>query len=597
MHILHCNTLTENLTEMNIFTHFRHIIIETLDSLVASGAIPSGLDFSKITAEPPRESDHGDIATNAAMVLSKSAAMPPRTLAELICNELNTKEEINMCEVAGPGFINIRLTQSFWYHALQDILKAKESYGDSKIGSGVKVNVEYVSVNPTGPMHIGHSRGAIIGDIVANLLKKAGYDVTREYYVNDAGAQVTKLADSLYSRYREALGHKIDEIGEYSGEYLIEPAKKLAMEDKDKWINADRDEWIEYFRSYAVNAMMDIIRKDLSSVNIQHDIFTSEKGIIERGEIEDSFECLNNHNLIYQGFLPKPKGKVLDDWEPKELTLFKSTEFGDDSDRPLKKGDGSWTYLAGDIAYHFDKIQRGFGKIINIWGTDHGGYVKRVAAAVHALSNNKVEFEVILTGMVKFFDNGQAVKMSKRTGTFITIADVVELIGADVLRFMMVTRKADAEFNFDFSNAVEQSKDNLVFYVQYAHARICSIKRHIAEAFPNLGFDSETILNADMKLLSTEEELAMIKLLTQWPRQVEIAAQTGEPHRIAFFLNDIASCFHGLWTKGKDKTELRFVVPGDERMTLAKLALIQGVANVIVSGLKIIGVKPVEEMR
>jgi len=588
----------DRLKPMDVFKYFRSEIIKALDQLVSQGALPSDLDYSKVTCEPPREESHGDIATNAAMVLAKAAGKSPRDIAaELVKVLLKQVQDIQDCAVAGPGFVNLRIADTFWRKILSDILDQGIHYGDSQIGKGIKVNVEYASVNPTGPMHVGHCRVAVVADILAALLKKAGYDVTKEFYINDAGNQANELARSVYQRYCEALGKEVEPMGDYPGEYLIPVGKSLADKDGTKWINKPESVWLEPVRTYAIEEMMMLIRQDLDDIGIHHDVFTSERDIIERGEVAQAFSELDKKGLIYTGTLPKPKGKVLDDWEPRPLTLFKSSKFGDDSDRPLKKSDGTWAYIMGDIGYHYDKAKRGFKILINVWGVDHVGYVKRLTAATKALTDNKVDLIVKLYQLVRFFDHGQLIKMSKRTGKFISVRDVVERVGLDVVRFMMVTRKEDVVLDFDFAKVIEQSKDNPVFYVQYAHARAYSVMRHAKNTFTNLDLSATSLSKRDFSLLTFDEEIAMIRQLAQWPRQVEVAAQTREPHRLAFFLYDVAATFHSLWTKGKDKTELRFIVPDDPQKTVARLALVQAVANVIASGLHVIGVKPVEEMR
>lgn len=582
---------------MNVFSHFRKVIIATLESLVAQELLPKDLDFAKVTAEPPKEAEHGDIATNAAMVLAKQARKNPREIAALLCEKLQQNDQIIGCEVAGPGFVNLRIDNAFWLQCVQDILKAGRAYGDGDLGNGIPVNLEYVSVNPTGPMHIGHCRGAVAADILGSVLQKAGYQVTREYYINDAGNQADLLAHSVYGRYLEALGHPKQDVGEYPGEYLIPVGQALADQFGEKWIGADESEWMETIRTFSVNAMMDLIRKDLALLGIHHDIFTSEKEIVSRGETDEAFKVLEEQGLIYQGRLPPPKGKKPEEWVAEELVLFRSTDFGDDSDRPLKKPDGRWTYFAGDIAYHWDKIRRGFKVIIDFWGADHVGYVKRLNSAVQGLSQGKVEFEALLCQLVKFMDKGQPVKMSKRAGTYIAVDDVVDRVGKDSVRFMMITRKNDVPLDFDFAKVVEQSKDNPVFYVQYAHARACSVKRHIKELFPNLDIAPENLAQANLALLENQEDIDLIKILTQWPRQIELAAKTREPHRVAYYLYNVASTFHALWTKGKDQTQLRFLYPENQEKTLARFAMVQAMAIVIASGLEVMGVKPVEEMR
>ncbi|MEN8237127.1 MAG: arginine--tRNA ligase [Pseudomonadota bacterium] len=582
---------------MNVFSHFRKVIIAALESLVTQGFLPGDLDFAKVTAEPPKEAVHGDIATNAAMVLAKQARMNPREIAALLCQQLQQNEQITTAEVAGPGFVNLRIRDEFWQQCLQNILKQGCSYGDSDMGQATPVNLEYVSVNPTGPMHIGHCRGAVAADILGSILQKAGYQVTREYYINDAGNQANLLAHSVYQRYLEALGQHAQDFGEYPGDYLIPVGQALSEKYADQWVGVPESEWLEPIRTFAVAAMMDVIRHDLSLLGIHHEIFTSEKAIISQGETEEAFKVLEDQGLIYQGTLPPPKGKKPEEWVSEELTLFRSTDFGDDSDRALRKPDGSWSYFSGDIAYHWDKVRRGYKLLIDVWGSDHVGYVKRLNAAVQALSQGNVEFEVQLCQLVKFMDKGKPVKMSKRAGTFIAVNDVVGRVGKDSVRFMMVTRKNDVPLDFDFAKVLEQSKDNPVFYVQYAHARACSIKRHIKELFPTLEVSADNLAKANLALLDNQEDIELVKLLAQWPRQIELAAKTREPHRIAYYLYNVASAFHALWTKGKDQTELRFLYASDQEKTLARFALVQAMAFVIASGLEVMGVKPVEEMR
>ena len=583
---------------MDVFKYFRSEILKALEQLVKQGSLPSDLDYSRVTCEPPREESHGDIATNAAMVLAKAAGKSPHDIAAELVKVLQQQvKEIQSCAIAGPGFVTLRIADTFWRKVLSDVLDQGIHYGDSQIGKGIKVNVEYASVNPTGPMHVGHCRVAVVADILAALLTKAGYDVTKEFYINDAGNQANELARSVYQRYCEALGKAVEPMGDYPGEYLIPVGKALAEKDATKWLNEPESVWLEPIRVFAIEEMMALIRQDLDDIGIHHDVFTSERAIIEKGDVAQAFSELDKKGLIYTGTLPKPKGKVPDDWEPRPLTLFKSSEFGDDSDRPLKKSDGTWAYIMGDIGYHYDKAKRGFKVLINVWGVDHVGYVKRLTAATKALTDGKVDLFIKLYQLVRFLDQGQLIKMSKRAGTFISVSDVVERVGRDVVRFMMVTRKEDIVLDFDFAKVIEQSRDNPVFYVQYAHARAYSVMRHAKSTFPNLDLSATGLAKRDFSLLTFDEEIAMIRQLAQWPRQIEVAAQTREPHRLAFFLYDVAATFHALWTKGKDKTELRFIVPDDPQKTVARLALVQAVANVIASGLHIIGVKPVEEMR
>ena len=584
---------------MNLFSHFREIVANEISELTRQGALPGGLDTSRIAVEPPRDPAHGDLATNAAMVLAKPARLAPRALAEMLLARLKARGEVVSAEVAGPGFINLRLADRFWHERLADLLRAGAAYGDSKMGAGRPVNVEYVSANPTGPMHVGHGRGAVFGDALAALLEKAGFRVCREYYINDAGAQVDQLARSVHLRYREALGERIGEIPEglYPGDYLKETGKALAERDGRKWLDAPEQAWLPAIRDFAVAAMMALIRADLAALGVRHDVFTSERAIVEAGAITRAVAALETAGLVYTGTLEPPKGKLPEDWEPRPQLLFRSTEFGDDVDRPLKKSDGSWTYFANDIGYHLDKYRRGFPDLIDVWGADHGGYVKRVEAAVKALSQGKAALDVKLCQLVSLFDKGVPVRMSKRAGTFVTLREVVDEVGKDVFRFVMLTRRNDQALDFDFAKVVEQSKDNPVFYVQYAHARARSVLRHAAEAFPSDKLRGPALAEAPLDRLTDPSELALIRHLAGWPRLVENAAETHEPHRIAFYLQDLAALFHGLWNKGKDDASLRFILSDAPELTLARLALVQGVASIVASGLRVFGVEPVEEMR
>jgi arginyl-tRNA synthetase len=576
---------------MNLFKYFREEIIKSIEAVVP------GLDTSKVTAEPPRETSHGDVATNAAMVLTKAAGMKPRDLAEKIAAALRAHPAVTEVEVAGPGFINLRLADSFWFERLAEILEAGVTYGQSDMGQGRKVNVEYVSANPTGPMHIGHARGAVFGDALASLLVKAGYDVTREYYVNDAGSQVDVLARSAFLRYREALGEEIGEIPEglYPGEYLKPAGEDLAKKYGPALMGTTEEEWLPELRTFAVDAMLDMIKEDLAGLGVKHDVFVSERGLVEAGKVQDSLDFLQGKGLIYEGVLEPPKGKLPDDWEARPQTLFKATEFGDDVDRPLKKSDGSWTYFASDIAYHLDKYRRGFGSMIDVWGADHGGYVKRMQAAVKAVSEGGGDLDVKLCQMVNLLKGGQPYKMSKRAGTFVTLRDLVEAVGKDVVRFIMLTRKNDAHLDFDLDKVLEQSRDNPVFYVQYAHARCHSVMRHAAGMWPDAVGHTPGV--EVLARLTDPAELGLIRLLAGWPRLVESAAEAHEPHRVAFYLYDLAAAFHGLWNKGKDETRLRFLIDDDRELSLARLGLLRAVVGVIASGLGIFGVTPVDEMR
>ncbi|MCK0143302.1 arginine--tRNA ligase [Aliiroseovarius sp. F20344] len=573
---------------MNLFADIRTLVIDALTQMVSEGALPEGLSFDNVAVEPPRDAAHGDMATNAAMVLAKPAKMKPRDIAEVLAGKLAEDARIDVAEVAGPGFLNLRLSASVWTGLVEAVL-ATDGYGRSAVGAGQKVNVEYVSANPTGPLHVGHTRGAVFGDALASLLDFAGHDVTREYYINDGGAQVDVLARSVYLRYLEAHGQEVAfEDGTYPGDYLVPVGQALKAKVGDAYIGKPESEWLVEIREFATEAMMDLIREDLAQLGVKMDVFFSEKSLYGTGRIEGALEALTDKGLIYEGVLEPPKGKKPEDWEPREQTLFKSTEHGDDVDRPVKKSDGSWTYFAPDIAYHFDKVERGFDALIDVFGADHGGYVKRMKAAVSALSDGRVPLDIKLTQLVKLYKNGEPFKMSKRAGTFVTLRDVVDQVGADVTRFVMLTRKNDAPLDFDFDKVLEQSKDNPVFYVQYAHARVRSVMRKAEE-------QGVTLTNTPH--LQDEAELAVAKKLAEWPRLVEIAARTHEPHRIAFYLYELASEFHALWNRGNDKPELRFLQDGNNDSTAAKIALPRAVAVVISSGLGILGVTPAEEMR
>ncbi len=585
---------------MNLYRYFLDKIRrEIVPALVAATALPEGIALDAVTVEPPRDPSHGDISTNAALVLAKGASMPPRKLADLLLPSFAALHEVAAAEIAGPGFINLRLKDSFWHARLADILRAGSAYGDSNAGAGKKVNIEFVSANPTGPMHVGHGRGAVVGDALASLLEKVGFAVTREYYVNDAGGQVDVLARSVHLRYREALGETVDAIpdGLYPGEYLIPVGNAIAVRDNGKW-RGEEAGWLAQFRATAISEMLDLIRADLALLGIVHETFVSERrDIVEQGKIEAALTVLDAAGLVYVGILEPPKGKLPEDWEPREQTLFRSTRFGDDVDRPLRKSDGTWTYFAADIAYHFDKLQRGFADMIDVWGADHGGYVKRVQAAVTALTGGQGRLDVKLCQLVSLSDHGVPVKMSKRAGTFVTLREVVEQVGKDVFRFVMLTRRNDQPLEFDFAKVVEQSKDNPVFYVQYAHARARSVLRLAAKDMPGVALDPASLARAPLDRLADSSELALIRLLAGWPRLVESAAETHEPHRIAFYLQELASNFHALWNKGKDTAGLRFMVADAPELTAARLALVQAVAVVVASGLTVFGVEPAEEMR
>lgn len=581
---------------MNLFAELRASVIAALDALVAEGALPAGLDYANVAVEPPRDPLHGDMATNAAMVLAKPAGLNPRAIAEALAAKLGADARIASAEVAGPGFLNLRLVPSVWADVVRAALTAGADYGRSTLGRGIKVNVEYVSANPTGPMHVGHTRGAVFGDALASLLDFAGYAVTREYYINDGGAQVNVLARSAYERYREAHGLEPEiREGLYPGDYLIPVGEALKEKFGDTLLDKGEQYWLAEVREYATQAMMAMIREDLALLNVKMDVYSSEKALYGTGQIEAALARLRDLGLIYEGTLKPPKGKLPEDWEEREQTLFRSTQFGDDVDRPVMKSDGSWTYFAPDIAYHYDKVQRGFDQLIDVFGADHGGYVKRMKAAVAALSQNRVSLDIKLIQLVKLYKNGEPFKMSKRAGTFVTLRDVVEQAGADVTRFHMLTRKNDAPLDFDFDKVLEQSKDNPVFYVQYAHARVASVLRKAAEQGVQVG--DAALAGADLGRNTHPAELELARKIAEWPRHVEIAARANEPHRVAFFLYEIASDLHSLWNRGNEEPSLRFVQEGDAAATSAKIALARACAVVISAGLGILGVTPAEEMR
>lgn len=581
---------------MNLFSDIRALVIDSLNAMVAEGALPDGLDFANVTVEPPRDPLHGDMATNAAMVLAKPAGQKPRDIADALAGKLAEDARISSAEVAGPGFLNLRLGNAVWQGLPKAILTSGAAYGKSDMGQGKRVNVEYVSANPTGPLHVGHTRGAVFGDALASLLDYAGYDVTREYYINDGGAQVDVLARSVYLRYLEAHGQEVAFVdGTYPGDYLIPVGEALKDKVGDAYVGQPEEVWLEEVRNFATDAMMMLIRADLGLLGVEMDKFFSEKSLYGTGLIEAAIDSLRDKGLIYRGVLEPPKGKKPEDWEPREQTLFKSTAHGDDVDRPIMKSDGSWTYFAPDIAYHYDKVQRGYDLLIDVFGADHGGYVKRMKAAVSALSDGKTPLDIKLTQLVKLFKNGEPYKMSKRAGTFVTLSDVVSEVGPDVTRFVMLTRKNDAPLDFDFDKVLEQSKDNPVFYVQYANARVHSVLRKATEA--GVSVDDATLAGVDLSGMTHDSELAVARKLAEWPRLVEIAARTNEPHRVAFYLYELASDLHALWNKGNDVPELRFLQEGNTEATQAKIALARSVSVVISAGLGILGVTPVEEMR
>jgi arginyl-tRNA synthetase len=581
---------------MNLFNDIRALVIASLEAMVAEGTLPEGLDFGNVTVEPPRDAGHGDIATNAAMVLAKPAGQKPREIAEALAGRLGADPRVSGAEVAGPGFLNLRLAPVVWQGLVARVIRDGKSYGRSDLGQGAKVNVEFVSANPTGPMHVGHVRGAVFGDALAALLDFAGHAVTREYYINDGGAQVDVLARSAYERYREANGldPEIRE-GLYPGDYLIPVGEALKQKYGASLIDKGEQVWLAELREFATEAMMEMIRADLALLGVRMDVYSSEKALYGTGKIEAAIDRLHDMGLIYEGVLEPPKGKLPEDWEPREQTLFRSTAHGDDVDRPVKKSDGAWTYFAPDIAYHYDKVERGFDQLIDVLGADHGGYVKRLKAVVAALSDGRVPLDVKLIQLVKLYKNGEPFKMSKRAGTFVTLRDVVEQAGADVTRFMMLTRKNDAPLDFDFAKVLEQSKDNPVFYVQYAHARVCSVIRKATEA--GIACDDATLAAADLSRLDHPAEMELARRIAEWPRLVEIAARGHEPHRVAFYLYDLAADLHTHWNRGNDDTNLRFVQEGEVETSQAKIALARAVAVVISAGLGILGVTPAEEMR
>ncbi|HVQ08966.1 MAG TPA: arginine--tRNA ligase [Allosphingosinicella sp.] len=574
---------------MTLYARFAAHLDTLLDALEAEGALASGIDRGAVAVEPPRDPAHGDLATNAAMVLAKRAGTNPRALAEAIVPRLAAIDGVAGAEIAGPGFINIRLDRSVWEEELRTILAEGAAYGRSDMGRGRTVNVEYVSANPTGPMHMGHCRGAVVGDALASLLEYAGHDVIREYYVNDAGAQVDVLARSAHLRYLEALGRQIGEIPEglYPGDYLKPVGAALAAEYGDAYADALEAGWLEIFRRRTVAAMLELIRTDLAGLGVHHDLFASEKEVQDSGAVDRALALLDEKGLVYQGTLPPPKGKSAEDWEPVELLLFRSTRFGDDQDRPIRKSDGSWTYFAADTAYHMQKLEKS-DELINIWGADHTGTVKRTQAAVEALAGRPA-LDVKLVQMVRLLRDGELVKMSKRSGSFVTLAEVVEEVGKDVVRFTMLTRKNDAQMDFDFARVVEASKDNPVFYVQYAHARISSLARKArAEGFDLAG-------PADLSLLD-EAELAMVRLAATFPRTIESAAAAHEPHRVAFYLAELAAGFHGWWARGNEDPGKRFLLAQNPDLTRSRMALAAAIGQIVANGLAIMGVTAAEEM-
>ena len=585
---------------MEVFAGFHGRVLAAVQQLKHDGVVPPEASIEGITLEPPKDSSHGDLATNAAMVLAKAAGQPPRVLAERLAPLIAVDTHIDKVEIAGPGFINLTLSFAFWPSVLRMVLEHGASYGRSAIGKGEAVNVEYVSANPTGPMHVGHCRGAVFGDALANLLAFTGFAVTREYYVNDSGAQVDALARSAFLRYREALGEKIGEIPEglYPGDYLKPVGEKLADQHGKELLAMKESEWLPIVRAAALQAMLAMIEDDLAQLGIRHDVFFSERSLSEgpRDEVAETIADLKARDLIYKGRLPPPKGKVDEDWEDREQLLFRSTAFGDDIDRPLVKSDGSYAYFAGDIAYHRDKFRRGFKNMIDVLGADHSGHVKRMKAAVAALTDGEAELDIKICQLVRLFRAGEPVKMSKRAGTFVTLREVVDEVGAGPVRFMMLYRKNDAPLDFDFAKVTEQSRDNPVFYVQYAHARASSVLRNVREAFPDLDPEEGSLAVSDLGRLTDEAEVALIRRIAQFPRLVEAAATAHEPHRIGFYLYDLAGDFHGLWNRGKDLPQLRFIYESDRELTRARIALVAATKRVLASGLGILGVHAMHEL-
>ena len=572
---------------MNIFQYFESEFTEILTELAGQSLLPKNLDASRVVFELPRDAAHGDLATNAALILAKPAQKSPRDLATLFAVEFEKIDGVIKVEIAGPGFINLRVLPILWARLVTDIVKVDSQYGRSQIGAGAHVNVEFVSANPTGPLHAAHARGAVIGDALASLMEFCGWNVTREYYVNDAGGQVDVLARSAYLRYCEALGEDIGDIpsGLYPGDYLKDVGKALAKEVGARYLDRPEAEWLDDLRQFSIDSIMDVIKQDLIALGVNMDVFSSERSLVESGAVQHAIGQLQAAGHLYTGVLAPPKGKEPEDWEPREQLLFKASEFGDETDRPLQKSDGRWTYFAADVAYHLHKLERTKGHLINIFGADHGGYVKRMNAAVAALSGQEGMLDIKLCQLVNLLDKGKPVKMSKRAGTFVTVRDVIDAVGADVIRFIMLTRRNDQTLDFDFAKVTEQSRDNPVFYVQYAHARACSVLRQ--RKAPD---------QADLTLLTANAELILLKQLASWPKTVESAALAHEPHRVAFYLVELASCFHSLWNAGREDASLRFIIEGDNAVTGARLMLVKATSFVIRTGLNMLSIKALEEM-
>ncbi|WP_027134689.1 arginine--tRNA ligase [Geminicoccus roseus] len=582
---------------MNPFALIEADLRAALDRLVAEGRLPDGLDLSRVSVELPKDPSHGDVASSIAMMLAKPARMRPLDIAQAVAEQLRAQERFAEVAVAPPGFVNIRMQPGFWQAVVPAIMQAGADFGRSDTGRGQKVDVEYCSANPTGPLHVGHARGTVFGDALASILERVGYDVTREYYVNDAGAQVETLARSVHLRYREVMGEDIGEMpeGYYPGAYLVRTAQALAVRDGDRWLGKHEDEWLEPLKRFAVEAQLEIIKDDLAALGVHHDLFLSERSLIEDGMMEAALKRLEALGLLYVGELPPPKGKPSEDWEPRPQLLFRATDFGDDVDRPLKRSNGAWTYFAADLGCHFSKLQRSHTWLVDVLGADHGGYVKRLKAAVKALSEGKVELEVRLCQLVNLMDEGKPLKMSKRAGRIVTMRDVVDEVGKDVMRFMLLTRKNDAPLDFDLAKVVEQSRDNPVFYVQYAHARVRSVFRQAEQR--GLGHLAQDLDQADLSLLTHPAELDLIKKASLLPRVLEHAAVHAEPHRIAFWTMELAAELHGLWTKGSEDENLRFLVEAEPERTRARLAMLEAARTAIAAGLDILGVTAVDELR
>ena len=583
---------------MNIYQDVEHMLMEAFNKVLGPKDIGK-IDQNLINVEPPRDKEHGDVATNVAMVFAKILSIKPRDLAIKICNELDRNDYVAAVKVAGPGFINIKLVDEVWFKSLHFILKSGKDYGSSALGAGKKINIEYVSANPTGPLHAAHARGAVVGDALARLLMKTGYEVCKEYYINDAGSQVDILGQSTFLRYQEILGDDSIVIpeGHYPGAYLKDIAAEIVEKDGNKWLSKSVEERLDAFRKYSVQMMMEKVKADLNSLGIEMDIFSSEQSLIQSGGVDSVLNILEERELLYEGVLDPPKGKQSENWVSRPQRLFKSTLFGDDVDRAIQKTDGSWTYFASDIAYHYDKYKRGFTEMIDIWGADHGGYVKRMQSAVNAVTFDEAKLDVKICQIVHMLRDGKPVRMSKRSGDFVTIEDVVTAVGKDVIRFIMLTRKNDQVLEFDFDKVVEQSRDNPVFYVQYAHARCCSVLRNADVGNSRGSFEKSNFCSNNLSLLTDENELNVIKILTNWPRIIQGAAKAHEPHRIAFYLSDLAAAFHSLWNKGKEDEKLRFIVEDDRELSFARLSLIKAIALVIASGLEVIGIEAAEELR